>query len=731
MKPKLFIFIFCAFLSGFSLYAGPARRGEVYLQQPDGSVFSAYVRGDEHVRIKTTKDGHGIVQETDGWWCYAEYLSDGKKISSGWRVGEDVPQHVLHKSLMIPYSSLAEMSSIRRKSSAAKADEVSILKRIRPSADTRSEGGSSVTKHGIVILAQFRDVSFKYDKEDFVRLLTEDGYSDNGATGCAKEYFDDQFNGNIIFDFHVSSIVTLSKNRSYYGGNDADGSDKMPAEMVSEACEKADAEIDFSLYDDDGDGVVDNVFVFFAGPDEAEGADEECIWSHAWYIWSGAGISLTLDGKQIDRYACTSELTRQYGLNGRISERLNGIGTFCHEYSHTFGLPDFYDTDYEKEGGWAAGLWGSTSLMDSGNQNNGGNTPPYYNAVERELLGLTEPVVIDETGRYSLAPVHESNVVYRLDTDTEDEYYLFECRYKEGWDKYIGGSGMLVYHVDRSSAVLEKWTYYNTVNADHSHQCVDIIEADSRKDNFVDDREYVNLTSNIKGIFFPYADITSLTPDGTPALKFWSGASSMKSITGIRRDGENISFNLVDSDDSSSPPVALEVEVEAFADAAIVRFISSFRYDGKAVVTWGRTGNLTESMEISPYSPGNYAILLDGLEPTGKTYTVEIKFIRNGVEGNTQSISFMTKRKPPVTWPSIVLGNVDRTEEGTFAKYSRIPFYLYGCSGAEAVEWFFNDQPVSHEGDFYYTVEESGILKAVVFWEDGGKDVIMKEIIVR
>ena len=732
MKPKqLIISIFSALLVGLSVHAGPARRGVVYLSQPDGSVFPAYIRGDEHVRIKTTKDGHAIIQDADGWWSYAGYHSDGARTSSGWHVGKDTPQEVLQRSSMIPYSALSQTASNKRKALVRMDDEVSILKRIRPSVVTRSGSQETVTKHGLVILAQFKDVAFKHNRDDFVRLLTEDGYSENGATGCAKEYFDDQFNGTVVFEFDVSSIVTLSRNRSYYGGNDADGSDKQPAEMVREACEKADAEIDFSRYDDDGDGVVDNVFVFFSGEDEAEGADEDCIWSHAWYIWSGAQISLNLDGKYIDRYACTSELTLQYGPGGKITDRLSGIGTFCHEYSHTFGLPDFYDTDYDSEGGWAAGLWGSTSLMDSGNQNNGGNTPPYYNAIEREILGLAEPVKLVETDRYSFAPINEDNVSYRMDTDTDGEYYLFECRSDEGWDKYIGGSGMLVYHVDRSNAVIDKWNYYNTVNADCSHQCADLVEADSRKDNFADDNDYFNLTDNIKGVFFPYSNVVSLTPDGKPSLKLWSGAHSSKSITGIRKEGNEVSFNFVDIDNISSPPVVLDVRTEVFADAAIIRFESSYAYDGHAVVTWGRTGNLDNSVEVSAYAPGMYAVMLDGLESGGKTYTVEVRFIRNDIEGETEDVSFMTKQKLPVAWPCISFGSAERSKDGSFARGTRVPLYLNNCSEAEVVEWYFNGKPVTHEGDFYYTLEKHGTLKAVVFWNNGEKDIVTKNIVAR
>ena len=707
-------------------YAGPARRGNITIFQPDSTYFNATIRGDEFIKIRTTVEGHAIIQQEDGWWCYAVYDSDGTKRSSGWKVGSDAPSAVLSESMNIPLDKMTENALMKRSSHLITENEP-IFRRIKGRVATKSEN-EQLTKHGIVILAQFRDVKFRYKKEDFIRLLTEQGYSDNNATGSAKEYFDAQFNGQVRFDFDVSDIVTLSRNMSYFGANNTDGSDNAPAEMIQEACTLADKEIDFSLYDDDNDGEVDNIFVFFAGADEADGASEDCIWSHAWYIASGAGINLILDGKKIDRYACTSELSRSYGSDGKIEEKLSGIGTFCHEYSHTFGLPDLYDTDYEKSGGWAAGVWTHTSLMDGGNQNNNGNTPPYFNAIEREILGLNEPIVLEETGTYTIAPIHKDGGFYRINTDNEDEYYLLECRKAEGWDSHIGGSGMLMYHIDKSGSSARKWTHLNNLNATPSHQCADLIEADSRKDSFNDANEMKTLTANLNGIFYPYGEVNSLTPDTTPALSFWSGNKGDLGIVSIRRKGDNILFNLVNKNESVSPPTPVNIRSEAFADGAIIRFESSYIYDGDATITWARVGQEGQTSVLAPYEPGKYAFITDGMESTGKTYEASISFIRDNIEGEAKKVSIMTKRKPSIVWPCIYFGSADRNHDGTFPSGSRIPLKVYNATSAAEVIWRFNDARISHEGDGYYTLTRSGTLRVDVLWEDGSRDTVVKEI---
>ncbi len=721
MKRKSALFIIALLLLYIGTDARPARCGLIQLQQPDGSIFGAYFSGDEFMRIKTTESGNAIIQDQDGWWCYANYGSDGRISCSGFRVGGKVPSSVLAESRAIPYGILAEKAASKR--SICAEDELKpLIKRIMEKAgpDVRA-GEQKGSKHGLVILAQYQDVKFRYSKESFVNMLTQEGYRQNGATGSAKEYFDAQFNGAMDFSFTVSEIVTLSKKRAYYGGNDSYGNDKNAAEMIQEACILADNEIDFSLYDDDGDGTVDNVFVFFAGGDEAEGAGEDCIWSHAWYIYSGAGISLRLDGKRIDRYACTSELTRT-----GTTQVLAGIGTFCHEYSHTFGLPDLYDTDYDDKGGWAAGLWGRTALMDSGNQNNNGNTPPYFNAIEREILGIGSPIMIENDGTYTLEPINLNGAYCRLDTDTPGEYYLIECRSSEGWDAWCGGNGMLVYHIDKSPAYLKRWEQTNTVNAYRDHQCADLIEADGRANGFTSQSNYISLMRNIKGVFFPYGSVTQLTPQSNPGLKFWSGNPCSASITGIRLDGNRISFGVTGLGSASTPPVPEKLKAEPFADAAIITFESSRPYSSEATVTWGKSSQENKVLKVKPYQSGKYAVVLEGLEPGNKTYTINVHFEIGELKGESKSTSFMTTRQSPVSWPYIFLSKSVRS--GSLAKGTRIPLRVYNASGAAEIKWTFNGQPVTPEPDGRFTITSDGILRANIQWKDGSVDIIEKSI---
>lgn len=743
MRHRILITIM-ALLISFTANCGPARKGLIYLSQPDGTTVSAYMQGDEFMKIATTVQGHALIQDSDGWWCYATYDGNGRKHSTGWHAGSDVPNEISAASRIIPYSTLAATAD--RKRAEQPDEEEPLMARITGGRNAAVKGGSPVVKHGIIIMAQFKDVKFSHDRNDFIEMLTLSGYSKNGATGSAKEYFDAQFNGAVDFRFDVSSIVTLPEKMAFYGENDSDDSDRNPAQMIIDACMLVDSETDFSLYDDDGDGKVDNVFVFFAGGDEAEGAGSDCIWSHAWYIKSGAGYDLTLDGKIIDRYACTAELSRRYSDTGTYREVLAGIGTFCHEYFHTFGIPDMYDTDYEGSGGYAAGLWAWTSLMDAGNQNNNGNTPPNLNAVEREHLGIFEPVYIEKDGRYNLEPVHLNGRYYRMETDTKDEYYLLECRNEEGWDKYIGGSGMLVYHIDKSKrsagysdsyamdlSGAHRWIYANEVNCRPDHQCADLVEADSRNDAYSADAQssYHSALQNIRSIFFPSGNVTSIKEEGRPGLASWSGEPCKAYISNIKKEVNGVSFNVIGFSGTQTPPAVGSIVTEAFTDAAIIRFESDRPFEGEAVVTWGRTGMQTETVRTFPYETGRYSVTLEGLQPDNKTYTVEIHFEINGITGEPSSASFMTKKTPVVEWPFIYMNGVVKNADGSLPAGAKLPLRVYNAGDAAEIRWEFDGRKIGPGGDGYFTVTESGVLKAYIIWDDGSQDILMKEIIIR
>ncbi len=355
---------------GLRANAGPAWRGTLTLTQPDGSVLQARVVGDEFAHLMVDLQGNALIQNSEGWWCYAAFSGDGSMHSSGTiaknklrptsATGSDIGE-VLRK-----WSAQNKRALVRNPLVATKGGQVAGAgkkagrssgtgagwTRNRAgegaasgseaeaksdneagSGGTRSNAPEVIRKRCLVLLAEFKDLKMSFAQERFENLM-------NTGEASVRKYFDDQFLGRYDFVFDVAPIVTLSQAHQYYGKN-SNGKDSRAAEAVAEACRLAAANgTDFSIYDTDNDGKVDDILLFYAGKDESEGGGDDCIWSHAWKL-SAANIKLTLNGKVIDSYAATSELS----LRSSGKYQFKTIGTICHEYSHSLGLADMYDTD--------------------------------------------------------------------------------------------------------------------------------------------------------------------------------------------------------------------------------------------------------------------------------------------------------------------------------------------------------------------------------------------------
>jgi M6 family metalloprotease-like protein len=716
------------------LSAVPARKGLLHLRQPDGTRIQAYLSGDEFGHIMMTEDGCSLIQDAEGWWCYARYDYFGHRLNTGERVGApDTPATVIAASRSIPYDLLHRKRAVRR----TRMDQLLARERARTRA-----GDNGGIRHGLIILAQFQDLAFTYTKEDFERIINGTGPT------TALSYFKDQWKDSYTFRFDITNIVTLPQNYAYYGANNDDDEDDKAAQMIIDACLAVDPDIDFSAYDNDGDGEVDNVFVFYAGPNESEGASEDHIWPHMWYVLSGAGLPpCTLDGVLVDNYACTSELRLDEDQSGFTS--LATIGTFCHEYTHTFGIPDLYDVDNEGSGGYSEAMWNCIDLMDAGNYNNSGRTPPNYSALERWFFKMSEGQALTQ-GVHTLRPVQENGDFFYLQTDTEGELYLIECRQAKGWDAYIGGSGLLIYHIDKSDlpagesttqgktlSALSRWEL-NEVNARPERQCVDLIEPDpearQRYQTAVKNRNYPAILTLASHAFWPYGDVSIFTCETEPAFKFWNGADSPLGISDIRRNADgSVTFTVFNDLEEKAPAVRIDKQT-VFQDASIIQWSSvDPAYTGNSYIRFGQADdqNLPE-IEVRPYETGKYAYVIDGLTPA-TAYKVQL-LCRNGhipgpVNGNA---SFTTKSdKKADSYPYIYLKDIeDRRSDGSFASGAPLALRVYNAPDADGVTWYFDGKVITPGADGYYHVTRSGVLKAVVSYPSS-TDIITKTIIVK
>ena len=350
-----------------------------------------------------------------------------------------------------------------------------------PRHATRAEFGKPTqyvgSKRGLIILMEFPNLKFINKNKNGKTFDVHDMWNDvankenlkavNGVlvNGSIRDYFVAQSYGKFAIDFDVKGPYTAKNKYAYYGRNVDYGGvsfDDRPYELIIEACKAADPEVDFKDYDWDEDGEVDQVYVVYAGHGEASYDDPELIWPHESIISGHTGAPLTLQGMTIDTYACGNELDS--------SDRIFGIGTICHEFSHCLGLPDVYDIEYSGE----TETPGQFDLMDAGNYNGDGWYPAGYSAFERMFCGWLEPRRVGSVADVGeLQPLHlhpDAAIIEQFEGSTN--YYLVENRVKESWDKFLPSHGLIAWHINYDLEVWKK----NRVNVDPNNMGITIVD---------------------------------------------------------------------------------------------------------------------------------------------------------------------------------------------------------------------------------------------------------------
>lgn len=416
------LFMLCIIAS--TSFAVPAYRGWQTKTQPDGTTIEVQLTGDEFHHYWQDRSGNVVRCDSLGYW----------------RVVESQPTPATIKA--------------RRQAS-----------RMLQSRPNKAAGTVNLAPRGLVILVNFSDSKFNAANNQAAmnELMNSDNYTYDGATGSVRQFFSDQSDRLYTPEFDVIGPVTLTNNVAHYGGNDANGNDLLPGDMVVEACSIANASygVDFTQYDNDGDGYVDFVYIVYAGKGEADYGEDETIWPHNWDLESAyyynnctyATSQRKFDGKYINNYACSGELS---GTGART-----GIGTIAHEFGHVIGLPDLYDIDYGQnyENQATPGDW---HIMDGGSYNNDGKTPPNYTIYDKYFLGWKTPTNPGATAQtltlqaagtsgFQGYQIASSNSLL-LATSTNTVYYI-ENRQQSGWDKYLPGHGLVIWKIMYSQSV--------------------------------------------------------------------------------------------------------------------------------------------------------------------------------------------------------------------------------------------------------------------------------------
>lgn len=427
------------------------------------------------------------------------------------------------------------------------------LNRYRAVAKTNpAQVGAAIVqgeKNFPVVLMAYTNVAATYDNGDFQTMLFDGPWN----PGTAHDYYTEVSYGKVSLGGQVYGPYTGSQTRENYADNNygiGDNFSRSAGLLIWEACQQSDPSVDYSEYDNDGDGYVDIFTVIHVGYGAEETDNVADIWSHefslsGWASYGGPGVYVTDDPDparpgsniKIDVYTINPELS-DYSISGKISN----IGVFCHEWGHGFGLPDLYITEGQYAGG--AGL-GYFCLMASGSWagDKPGSVPVHPCAWCKYLMGWVEPEalergVLEEVSGAEFPTAAQTPSAWRIFANPggadwsftstgQGEYFLAENRRRTGFDAGLPGDGLLILHVDES----------RSTNSDLENPLVGIMKA-SGDPSFL----YTSGAGSASDLWS--SDTLGFSNSSVPSSRFYDGAPSGASVTAISASADVMTADL-------------------------------------------------------------------------------------------------------------------------------------------------------------------------------------------
>lgn len=525
---KLYLMLSMLFAFGIAANAVPAKKLQKVITLTNGTQVSVELRGDEYLSWWEGTDGTAYRTTATDENVFEAFDLEAQKPAAAARRARTEQGRVARLA--------------RVKNSLKGADD-----------KMRGLGGDHITykgvKKGLVVLVDFKNKKFAdgHDLEYYKNVINGKDFTDaeEGYVGSVRDYFLAQSNGQFELDFDVVGPVTMSNNYGYYGYDGAYQKDEKVYEMIKEACDGIQDQVNLKDYDWDGDGEADQVFFLYAGLGQASGGSASTIWPHESELryWP-CGVLSYSTGK-INTYACANELQPETQGSSRYISA--GIGTICHEFSHCLGFADMYDTT--GGGGYGMSVF---DVMDQGSYNGNGFVPCNYTAFERIYAGWVEAIELESPATVkdmkSVSDYGRPFIMYNY--KNTNEYFLLENRQNTGWDKGLYGSnGLLIVHVNY---VPSRWAN-NSVNASNEKiQCCTVVNADGSREN----TQY-----SLQGDLYPYEvkGVTmndEFTDESEPAAKLYTKNSDNSyalgiPITQIKRSKGSISFLVCGGDDKN------------------------------------------------------------------------------------------------------------------------------------------------------------------------------------
>ncbi len=479
--------------------AVPAPPFALTLRNADGSTVQAHMFGDERLSWFEDLQGFDLAFDRPSKsWHYAVRDSTGALRPSGLRAGQVDPVAAGLTPHLGP--------DLRARQSALQ---------MRPRSFRFIPGfpAASGQVHNLVLLVKFTDQKTTYTKADFDPVF-------NGPQASVRDYYHEVSYNSFDLVSTITDWIPLKHDAAYYAYNAQNPSGSV-TEMFREAIDYLVAHnFDFTPYDANHDGIIDAVDIIHSGMGYETTGDPSLIHSHFADL-RGMGGEFTAGGLSFVAYHTEPE----FGPSGRS---ITQIGVICHETAHFFGLPDLYDYNYASGG---LGLWSVMSMGPWAGPGMDGSVPTHPDAWSKEKLGFVTPIhLAATTPGLTLPPAEQTAESYRLDDGMPArQFFLLENRQATGYDAYLPGEGMLIFHVDES-----------VTNEDNPNRyLVDLEQADGKREL----NKYARESGDANDPF-PTASNHAFTPLSNPSSLAYGARTSSIFVENIARQGTDVTFDV-------------------------------------------------------------------------------------------------------------------------------------------------------------------------------------------
>lgn len=442
--------------------------------QPDGIEFQGRLIGDEHYHFVEDLEGYVIVNNTQGWWTYAK-KKNGLLEPTEFIVGRHQPPYITHlrpatdavaRLERNKYTMINQYPHMLSDNEAKIEIRVQNIGRNLTNKELNELLGLTGENSLICLLAAFSDSGFGWvetgespaatqERRHFWGIAFGDSVpplSPDSSKYSMNNYFWEVTYAKLKWIGDIDSIRNSGRTRS-----SANSSTTL---YIRDACVAANPYVDFSQYDDDGNGYVDQLFVIHPGRGEEESGEPLDIWSAS---YSGLNFG-PYDGVRVNRAVVIPENAK--------------LGVFCHELFHQFAsAPDLYDYNYDGNG------ISDYCLMSSGSWNGepGGTSPSHmcgllkydcdggWGSGSGSIAGWFGAAAVKTTGelttngKYYITQLdsqpgtsldHERlYIVQNPEFSIIDEYFLLENRQLSGnYESGLPRAGLCIYHLDRDQS---------------------------------------------------------------------------------------------------------------------------------------------------------------------------------------------------------------------------------------------------------------------------------------